>query len=532
VCVGPPTPSLGASSPPVGGVRRTASYSLALVALGIVSRLPQLRSPNLLADGDECILGLMAKHVAQGREFPLFFYGQHYAFSPVETVAGALSFVVAGVGAVPLKVAGLALWILGIVFMFLALSKVLQTRRSFWISAILVLNPAWAVWSLRDGGGYLTSFAASPALVWLLLRDREHETIGRWLVAGALTALIYLAQPLWLPGLVPLVAAILLSRFRFSWAIGYGSVTAAAIVLVKIATATTSEAWGGPTMGNPDLLGSLPRVANQIYVALTGSHYLYWAIDPPGPATRIVAVVWCAALPVAALVQIYRLVTRRYCTLSHLLFLSVLSTLAAEWILLSARDARYLLPLSSLLVALAGVDLLDLSERRLFPRSAVVVTTTILVVLGSLSLREFREFNFLWANPAQRWTEAKRLQQVLNYLEVKDVHHVFSMNGMLDSQLVFYSNEKVLSRWSDPVGRYPPYVKEVNRSLADGEPVAVVGYTNQSGAPGCWDVPICTGGIERLVANPETIFTVDNKYFVYVGADRSLLTRLGFRFWD
>jgi hypothetical protein len=62
--------------------------------------------------------------------------------------------------------------------------------------------------------------------------------------------------------------------------------------------------------------------------------------------------------------------------------------------------------------------------------------------------------------------------------------------------------------------------------------VAVVGYTNQSGAPGCWDVPICTGGIERIVANPEAIFTVDDKYFVYVGADRELLTKLGFRFWD
>jgi len=28
------------------------------------------------------------------------------------------------------------------------------------------------------------------------------------------------------------------------------------------------------------------------------------------------------------------------------------------------------------------------------------------------------------------------------------------------------------------------------------------------------------GGIERLVPNPEAIFTVDDKYFVYVGADK------------
>jgi hypothetical protein len=43
-------------------------------------------------------------------------------------------------------------------------------------------------------------------------------------------------------------------------------------------------------------------------------------------------------------------------------------------------------------------------------------------------------------------------------------------------------------------------------------------------------VPICTGGIEHLVSNPESILTVDGKYFVYVGADRELITKLGFRF--
>jgi hypothetical protein len=35
-----------------------------------------------------------------------------------------------------------------------------------------------------------------------------------------------------------------------------------------------------------------------------------------------------------------------------------------------------------------------------------------------------------------------------------------------------------------------------------------------------------------MVANPESIFTVDGKYFVYVSADTELLKKLGFRFWD
>ena len=230
--------------------------------------------------------------------------------------------------------------------------------------------------------------------------------------------------------------------------------------------------------------------------------------------------------------QLYRLFSKRYCLPSHLLFASVCSTLVAAWVLLGVRDGRYLLPLSGLLVPLVGVELVDLVDQRLLSRRAVVFLTGVMLLLGSLSMREFSEFNYLWKNPPHRWTEARRLQQVINYLKVKDVKRAFSMNGLLDSQIVFYSDEQVLARWTYPVTRHPAYSTEVDRALANGETTALVGYTNVSGAPGCWDVPICTGGIENMVANPESIFTVDDKYFVYVGADRELLKKLGFRFWD
>ena len=172
---------------------------MALAAISVVSRLPQLRSPNFLVDGDECILGLMAKHLAQGKEFPVFFYGQHYAFSSVEAAAAAVGFVIFGIGALPLKLAMLALWTVGVLFLFLAQSRLLGATRSFWITSVLLLNPAWAVWSMKAGGGYITSFTATAVLLWLLMQDRERQTVVRWLIAGALTSVIYLAQPLWLP---------------------------------------------------------------------------------------------------------------------------------------------------------------------------------------------------------------------------------------------------------------------------------------------------------------------------------------------
>jgi hypothetical protein len=81
--------------------RPTWQYLGALAAVSLVVRLPQLLSPNLLLEGDECVLGLMGMHLARRREFPIFFYGQTYGLSVVEAPAAALSFAIAGVGPVP-----------------------------------------------------------------------------------------------------------------------------------------------------------------------------------------------------------------------------------------------------------------------------------------------------------------------------------------------------------------------------------------------------------------------------------------------
>ena len=142
----PPRPaSAPAGAAPSAGTRTSASsspsvtalwrYAAILVVAAGVSRLPQLTSPHLLLDGDEAILGLMAKHLAEGREAPIFFYGQAYGLSFFEAAAGAVAFRLAGVGDVQLKLAMLAIWLVGVVAFFAALARLLGPRRSFWAGA-------------------------------------------------------------------------------------------------------------------------------------------------------------------------------------------------------------------------------------------------------------------------------------------------------------------------------------------------------------------------------------------------------------
>jgi len=91
---------------------------LFLILVCVLSRLPQLFSENLLMDGDECVVGLMAKHLSEGIELPFYFYGQSYGFSFLEVLPLSLSFLAFGVSAMSAKLTMLFLWTLGILLFF------------------------------------------------------------------------------------------------------------------------------------------------------------------------------------------------------------------------------------------------------------------------------------------------------------------------------------------------------------------------------------------------------------------------------
>ncbi|PYR88698.1 MAG: hypothetical protein DMF84_27450 [Acidobacteria bacterium] len=496
-------------------------YLTALAAVTLVSRLPQLLSPNLLLEGDECILGLMAMHLAGGHEFPVFFYGQKYGLSIVEAPAAALNFVIFGVGALPLKLAMLGIWIVGILFYFLAFSSVLGATRSFWITLVLILMPAWAASSMKALSGYITAFSATAVAFYLITRNDNLRSTP-WLFAGGVSAIIYFSQPLWLPGLLPIVLFFLFSSRRLSFWFFYLSGIVGVILAITLIKASwlagAVESWTAPGAGNPHLLGSFPRLLNQTYVNLTGSYSVGFAVHP-GPVTAIVAYLWLAMLAVVVLLQIYRLVTRKYLLWSHLLFASVLLTLLANWVLLDRRDARYMLALNVPLVFMTGVELFDLADRYRLSTRRCVSAIVLVLALEAVSMNEFAQLTYMWwTNPSSGPSEARTMEKVIDNMRARGVTRAFAMNPLLQWQITFYSRESVIVRWKDNIDRYPAYISEVDRALEHGETVAVVGYVRY------------TGGLERMVPDPRSIIDVDGKYFVYIGAEKELLRKAGFRF--
>src|SRR5215218_2984381 len=84
------------------------------LSAGVVVFAVLLRSAVLLwwplasFDSDQAITGLMAKHLAELRAFPLFYYGQNYMLG-VEAWLAAPVFLVAGVSVAALKLPLLAI---------------------------------------------------------------------------------------------------------------------------------------------------------------------------------------------------------------------------------------------------------------------------------------------------------------------------------------------------------------------------------------------------------------------------------------
>ncbi len=512
-----------------GSVKPAWLWFIPLVLLAAASRVPQLVSPHLILDGDEAVLGLMARHLLDGRGWPWFFDGQAYGLSTVEAAAGAAAFAVAGAGAVPLKAAMLVLWLVGVLAHQRALARLIGGARATVSAALLVLMPAWAVWSMKARGGYLTAFAAAGValllLVWLIEHRDEtthvHPIVQdvTWASVGALVALIFFAQRLWLPGLVPAVAvASWLDRRRLRSLFALAAGACGVVVVVKTGSGL---AWpllfSAPRGRNPDLLASLHLFFERLHTALTGSYYL-WKPAEPGPVTKLLAAISAGVLLMLVVMQVYRLVRRQWLPWSHGCAAAVVLTLGTIWLLIDAPDARYLLPVMAWIWCWAAIEADHFARQRVGAARGLAAAAGVLLALGVVSCVEFRGYTYLWNRSVPQVHEAAALDEVLDHLRARGVQHVFATNGLLQWQITFYSGETIVARYFSDRDRYQPYVNAVDAALESGAPVAMVGYVRLS------------PDIEAAV-DPSTLLVVQDRYVVYIGPDETLLRQMGFRFF-
>ena len=156
---------------PVAG-RRELIAVLSLSALLIVARSAVFLAYETFFDSDQAIVGLMAKHLAEGRAFPLFFYGQSYMLA-VEAWAAAPVVFVFGPTVAALRSVLVLFNLAAAALMIIALVKGAGLRpwHALIASLFFVFAPPFTSARLLEAmGGNIEPFVYLP-LLWML-RDR------------------------------------------------------------------------------------------------------------------------------------------------------------------------------------------------------------------------------------------------------------------------------------------------------------------------------------------------------------------------
>jgi len=496
---------------------------LAGVGLILVTRLPQFLGGNLVPDGDEAIVGLMAKHMSEGRGFPLFFYGQRYGLSLFEAGSAAIFFTIFGVSTWGLKAATLLLWSVGWAGHVAAAQRWLGRRAAVVCGLLLTFCPAWFAWSMKARGGYVTAFALSGWLLWRLagLRSGPSRPASAFVV-GAGLALVFFAQPTWLVGLVfflPLLDLKVRRRGEY-WGAAAGAGLTAALVLGVSSVQSTGD-WRPLLFDSNRIIEGLMLLPGRLWVHLTGAYYMK-VRTPVGRADDLSGWVWCALLAWALFAVAWARGSRRRYDFGQAAALASAAVLGfAAFISLTWFGHRHLLPLSGFMVLAVAGEMDRLWDKGPFWRRSLSLGLILVVGLASVAAWEFRRLSFFSPRLESVRGEERALEGLLSELEAKGVNHVYSLGPLLQWIITFSSGERVIARWVAPRDRYPAYPAAVDAALRDGAPVALIGEGFQRASV----EPL----LRRRGQEDAPPRSVANRYFVVHDPPAELIRALGFQ---
>jgi hypothetical protein len=128
---------------------------------------------------DEAIIGLMGKHILEGRYFPFYMYGQPYnAGAAWEAYLAAVAFAFFGVSVISLKSCIVALSLVSLFLFYQMCLAVYEQRAAVLATIVFAITPSLLRWHFQVRG-YSWYFLAIPALTLLFL-SIESTPNRRW----------------------------------------------------------------------------------------------------------------------------------------------------------------------------------------------------------------------------------------------------------------------------------------------------------------------------------------------------------------
>jgi len=207
---------------------RCRAFWLLMAAL-ILTKLIAMRTFGRWADSDECVVGIMAKHILEQGVHPLYYYGQPYGGGgSIEAHTAVLFYWLFGISSWSLKLTALLYTTAGAVLVYGLGVRLGGVRTGLCTLAVYITMPALIVWGLKVRGGYVVTLVLVPAILWttdrILHRQRVDHLAALFLIA--LSVVSY-----WnMPSSVPLVLLVVvfsiaywLWQRQFNLVLGYGA---------------------------------------------------------------------------------------------------------------------------------------------------------------------------------------------------------------------------------------------------------------------------------------------------------------------
>lgn len=435
-----------------------------IILLCFATRIPQLISPNILLDGDESVVAIMAKHIYVGRDFPLFFYGQQYGFSLIECLFIIPFYCFLGISALAVKLGMLSLWTVGVVFLYKTLAAINDKPRrlAFILTLVFICTPAWAVWSMKARGGYLTAFALTSIILYLLFRSKPINIISS-IIIGILLVIIYESQLLWLPGMAPLICFKLFERKNIKHVIPMVIVSAPLFYWFHRYRMSLFSFYA-PQSFTPDSIQYVKRIPDFIYESIQGNYYFSF-LQKPNLFCAVCGYLFTAIVFFLLLAALYNVIRRKKgtaffnCSTLSLLFTLAYTPFSHD------IEPRYLLPLTGYtLISL----MLYLKDKQLSFKQ-LAYPAYLFVSFGFISLITFWGFSF--CQPTE-----KDFKATVKYLKDNNIDFVFFIDGPRTWQMIFYSNETLFCREPYMPGRYPAYTVVMNKAYMEHKRTALVSY--------------------------------------------------------
>ena len=212
----------------------------------LIVRLPHLLSSNSFFDGDEAVIGIMAQCLLKG-DVSIFFLGQNYGFSLLESSSVALFLKFIGTGIWALRLGGLLLFSLGVTFIIQTFKlKGFSAKALIFIGLLLISFPTWYLWGMMVRGGYVSSFLLISILFYIT--EIKYTSIKWIIVAGIISGVSFESHVLILLTFTPILLNWLL-KASIKWkAIFLFSISGVASILVCKLFYIDNPVWYKPEL--------------------------------------------------------------------------------------------------------------------------------------------------------------------------------------------------------------------------------------------------------------------------------------------